>query len=48
MATMAQRIKAFLNSPTGKRVIEKGRQELSKPENQRKLRQLAGRLQKRR
>ena len=48
MASLMQRIKNFADSPRGKRLIEQGQRELSKPENQSKLRQLAARLTKRR
>ena len=41
--TIAQRIMRFLNSPNGRRVVEMGRRELSKPANQEKLRRLATR-----
>jgi hypothetical protein len=48
MATLAQRIRAFLGSPQGKRLIAQGQAQLAKPENQRKLKGLLSRLQKRR
>lgn len=48
MPTMQQRIKEFLASPKGQQLVQRGRQELAKPSTQQKLRQLAGRLSKRR
>lgn len=48
MATLSQRIRAFLGSPQGKRIIAQGQRQLAKPENQRKLKSLLSRLQKRR
>ncbi|MFE9691740.1 hypothetical protein [Micromonospora sp. NPDC005806] len=46
--SLVQRIKAFLRSPRGQQLVERGRRELAKPENQRKLKQLAARLSSRR
>ncbi|MCW3817561.1 hypothetical protein ONA91_24205 [Micromonospora sp. DR5-3] len=43
-----QRIVAFLRSPRGQQLVARGRRELAKPENQRRLRQLAARLSRRR
>jgi hypothetical protein len=48
MASMQQRLRAFLNSPQGKRVIAEGQRQLAKPENQRRLRQLLARFRSRR
>jgi hypothetical protein len=48
MPTLAQRIRAFLGSPQGKRIISQGQAQLAKPENQRRLKGLLSRLQKRR
>jgi hypothetical protein len=48
MATLQQRLRAFLNSPQGKRLIAQGQQQLAKPENQRRLRQLISRFRSRR
>lgn len=45
---IANRIKAFLNSPKGRQVIQRGRQELSKPQNQQKLKSLLNRVNKKR
>ena len=46
--SLVQRIKSFLASPQGRRVVEEGRRQLAKPSNQRKLRDLALRLSRRR
>jgi hypothetical protein len=48
MATIAERLRAFLRSPQGQRLTRQARDQLSKPENQRRLRQLAQRLRQRR
>ena len=48
MASLTQRIKTFMNSPAGRNLIEKGRREVAKPENQHKLRALAAKVTKRR
>jgi hypothetical protein len=48
MANVTQRIKQFLNSPAGQRLLERGRQELAKPQNRERLKALAQRLTKRR
>jgi hypothetical protein len=48
MATLQQRLRAFLSSPQGKRMITKGQRQLAKPENQRRLRQLINRFRSRR
>jgi hypothetical protein len=47
MATLQQRIRAFLTSPQGKRLIEQGEQQLAKPENQRRLRDMITRFRSR-
>jgi hypothetical protein len=44
MATMSDRIRDFLRSPRGQRLVQQGRTQLNKPENQRKLQQLANKL----
>ncbi|MEU4419924.1 hypothetical protein AB0F81_04820 [Actinoplanes sp. NPDC024001] len=41
---MAQKIKTFLAGPQGRRLATRGRQEMAKPQTQRKLRELAGRF----
>ncbi|MFG2057354.1 hypothetical protein ACGFI9_25380 [Micromonospora sp. NPDC048930] len=46
--SLIQRINAFLRSPRGQQLVERGRRELAKPENQQRLRQLATRLSRRR
>lgn len=48
MANLTQRIKQFLASPAGRQLIERGRREMAKPENQRRLKALAQRFTKRR
>jgi hypothetical protein len=48
MANVTQRIKQFLRSPAGQRMIEQARQELAKPHNRERLKALAQRLTKRR
>lgn len=48
MATLMQRLQKFLHSPQGQRTIQKGQQQLAKPENQAKLRRIVNRLQGRR
>jgi hypothetical protein len=44
MPTLMQKIMRLLNSPAGRRAVEHGRRELSKPANQEKLRRLASRV----
>lgn len=46
--SVVQRISAFLRSPRGQMMVERGRQELAKPATQAKLKQLATRLSTRR
>lgn len=48
MPSFGQRIRAFLSSPQGRRMVAQGQRQLSKPENQQKLRALLARLQRRR
>ena len=47
MATLQQRIRAFLTSPQGKRLIEQGERQIAKPENQRRLKQVIARFRSR-
>ena len=47
MATLQQRIRVFLSSPQGKRLIEQGERQLAKPENQRRLRDMITRFRSR-
>jgi hypothetical protein len=47
MASLSQRLRAFLASPQGRRLVEQGQRQLARPENQRKLRQLLTKLQNR-
>jgi hypothetical protein len=46
--SLMQRLSAFLRSPRGQQLVDRGRRELAKPENQARLRQLATRLKSRR
>jgi hypothetical protein len=48
MPTLMQRLQKFLSSPQGQRVVEQGRRQLAKPENQAKARRLLARLQQKR
>lgn len=48
MATLSQRLRTFLAGPQGQRLIDQGRRQLAKPENQARLRTLLTRLQGRR
>ena len=48
MASISQRIRTFLSSPQGQRMVDQGRRQLAKPENQQKLRALLSRMQRRR
>lgn len=48
MTSFGQRIRAFLGSPKSKKLIEEGKRQLAKPENQRKLRRMLGKLRRRR
>ena len=45
---LADQIKKLISSPKGRQAIERGRRELSKPENQKKIRDLMGKVNKRR
>jgi UDP-N-acetylglucosamine:LPS N-acetylglucosamine transferase len=44
---LTDKIKSLLNSPKGKQAMERGRQELSKPENQQKIKNLLNKGKKR-
>ncbi len=48
MPTLMQRVQKFLRSPQGQKLVDQGRHQLAKPENQAKLRKLATRFQDRR
>ena len=48
MASLSRRIKKFVQSPQGQRMIEQAKVEAGKPENRRKLEQLRARYLKRR
>ena len=43
-----QRLQSFLRSPQGQRIVEQGRRQMAKPENQEKARRLLSRLQSKR
>jgi hypothetical protein len=45
---MSDKIKSLLNSPKGRQVIQRGQQELSKPENQQKIKNLLNKVSKKR
>ncbi|MEU1688793.1 hypothetical protein [Micromonospora sp. NPDC005707] len=46
--SLVQRLTAFLRSPRGQQLVDRGRRELARPENQAKLKRLANRLSSRR
>ncbi|MEU8016955.1 hypothetical protein AB0B74_13440 [Micromonospora parva] len=46
--SLMQRITTFLRSPKGQQLVERGRREMAKPDNQQKLKGLAARLSNRR
>ena len=48
MPTLTQRLRTFLTSPQGKRLIAQGQRQLAKPENQQRLRKALTKLQGRR
>ena len=37
---LTDRIRSFLNSPKGRQMVDRGREELAKPENQQRIRNL--------
>jgi hypothetical protein len=45
MATLMQRLQRFLRSPQGQRIVEQGRRQMAKPENQARARRLLAKLQ---
>lgn len=45
---LTDKIKAFINSPKGQQAIRKGREELAKPENQRKIKNIINTFSKKR
>jgi hypothetical protein len=45
---MSDKIKSLLNSPKGRQAMERGQRELSKPENQQKLKNLLNKVGKKR
>jgi hypothetical protein len=44
MTSVAQRIKGFLSGPQGRKMMDRGRQQMRKPSTQQKLRQFADRV----
>ncbi|MCU7729406.1 hypothetical protein ODJ79_37305 [Actinoplanes sp. KI2] len=44
MPTLSERLREFFDSPQGKRLVEQGQRQLSKPENQQKAKRLLGKL----
>jgi hypothetical protein len=46
--SLSQRIRTFLASPKGQRLIEQGQRQLAKPQNQQRLRRIMAKLQGRR
>ena len=44
MPTLAQRLRQFVDSPKGRRLIEQGQRQLAKPENKQKATQLLDKL----
>jgi hypothetical protein len=44
MTSLTQRLRNFLGSPQGKRLVTEGKRQLAKPENQQRLRQFLQRL----
>ncbi|WP_329109072.1 hypothetical protein OG792_10315 [Micromonospora sp. NBC_01699] len=48
MSSLVRRVRAFLQSPRGRQLVDRGRRELAKPSNQQRLRQLMARFNGRR
>jgi sigma54-dependent transcription regulator len=48
MSSLVQRVKAFLNTPRGRQLADRGRRELAKPSNQQRLRRILARFSGRR
>jgi len=44
MASLVQKLRTFLSSPQGRRIVSEGRRQLAKPENQTKLRAMLARF----
>ena len=44
MASVGQRVKAFMQGPQGRKLVARGQRQLQKPGTQQKLRQFAQRL----
>ncbi|WP_433064075.1 hypothetical protein [Dactylosporangium sp. CS-033363] len=47
MPTIADRIRRFLSSPQGQRLVSRAQVELRKPENRRRLQQVVSRVRRR-
>ena len=48
MASLVQRLQMFLRTPKGQRLLQQGRAQLAKPENQARARRLLAKFQGRR
>lgn len=48
MGSLMRKLQAFIHSPKGRRMVDKARRELAKPEHQYRLRKLRNRLTGRR
>lgn len=44
MPTLSERVREFLRSPRGRRLIEQGKEQLAKPENQKKAKRMLTKL----
>lgn len=45
--SLTSKLKSFLSSPKGQQIVEKGKREMSKPQNQQKIRKLLDKNRKR-
>lgn len=45
--SITSKLKSFLSSPKGRQMVDKGKRELSKPQNQEKIRNLLNKNRKR-
>lgn len=45
MPTLMQRLQKFLSSPQGQKIVDQGRRQMAKPENQAKARNLLAKFQ---
>ena len=46
--SLSRKLQEFLRSPKGRRVVDKAKRELAKPENQHKIKRMIARFNKRR